>query len=537
MNPAAAVQDRRNPWSIRTKLVVGAGLIAALTILTALGAGYGAFEASRQIGRIEEAQARIEQLAAISTQVSDYAITAVDSATGDFSADLAGERLSHMAATVHDAFERARLTVAGEASDNRRQTEAEAGQAGQFLTSLARMEALFRVMDLNIRAGLSSGSAEELSASLDTFASQFSPLLTAAIAAEQVKRRDSVTRIGSIRNAFIILAVAVIGLTFLILVAINLRVIGPIVSRIGRIGEATKAIGAGDFAIDLPTEPADELGDLFGQTNQMAEALRREKARVDEDRRRLNDVVAERTSELTAANARLSQADAQRRRFFTDVSHELRTPLTVILAEAELSRGAGKEDMEESLGVIFNRARKLNRRVDDMLRVARSESGQIELDLQPTELGALATRAVKDMTPLLHRAGIALTTAIDGRYLVSADKDWIRQVTCGLIENAMKHSPKGADITVRVLSEGAQAVLEISDQGKGLGPAQAEKVFERFRKGQSESVVVGFGIGLSLAKWIVEEHDGSIDLTDAPGGSPETHGGLTVVIRLPLLQD
>lgn len=508
--------------SIRTKLILGAGLIAVLTILTAIATAYQARETSHQILRIEEVQARIEHLAKISSQISDYAITAVDSATEDFSTDRATERLEAKSEAVHTVFNRSQQLIS---------RASELGISSQrLLASLTKMEALFGSMDTNIREGLSNGTATDLSASLNMFSSQFSPLLSAAINAEQAKRQDAVSRIGKIRFALSVLSVVVVLLTLFLLILFNMRIIGPIVSRIGRIGEATKSIAAGDFKIDLPTDPADELGTLFGRTNLMAAELDRTQARVEEDRNQLNEIISARTSELIEANQRLSQIDTRRRRFFADVSHELRTPLTVILAEAELSQGAPQEDIEESLKVILTRARKLNQRIDDLLRVARSESGQIELNLRETELGDIAAEAAEDMAPHLRKKNIKLEASVKTVGGIIADVDWIRQVISGLIENAIKHSPDNSTISIAVFANGGNAVIEIADQGAGLGPDVAQSAFDRFRKGQSEAGSGGFGIGLSLAKWVIEEHSGTIELRDA-GDEPE---GLKVMIRLPL---
>jgi len=520
MKPKGCATSRA--LSIRTKLIFGAALIAALTILTAITTAYEAYETSRQISRIEEAQARIEHLAEISGRISDYAITAVDSATEDFSTDRATERLTAKAEAVRTAFENAERMVL-RTVDPEFVTE-------QLMRNLAQMGVLFRSMDENIRAGLLQGSASDLSASLNMFSTQFSPLLGVAISAEQSKRQNAVYRIGQIRNALSILSIAVIILTFLLLVVFNLRIIGPIVSRIGRIGEATKSIASGDFKINLPTNPNDELGTLFGQTNLMAEELNRTKTRVKEDRSQLNELIAARTKELTEANARLSQIDTQRRRFFADVSHELRTPLTVILAEAELSQGASREDTEESLKVILTRARKLNQRIDDLLRLARSESGQIELNQREIELGKVVTEATEDMMPRLRKKNIELATRIEVTDHIIADKDWIRQIVCGLIENAVKHAPEGSRISVKVFGQGNDAIVEIMDQGAGLEPEVAQSAFERFRKGSNELAEGGFGIGLALAKWVVEEHGGVIELQDGVGKAE----GLRVLIRLPL---
>ena len=250
-------------------------------------------------------------------------------------------------------------------------------------------------------------------------------------------------------------------------------------------------------------------------------------ARVTRDRARLEATVAERTAALSRANARLARVDAERRRFFADVGHELRTPLTVILGEAEL--GARHEDagLRASFATIRGRALRLGRRIEDLLRVARSESGQLELERAPVDLAAVAAAALADAAPLLAWAGVAADADGLPPIAVTGDGEWLRQVLGGMLENAAKYAGRGATVRIAGSDASGAAVVTVRDDGPGLGPAEAEVVFDRFARGEG-AAAPGFGVGLALARWVVEAHGGSLR-AEAPG-----EGGLRLVMCLPL---
>jgi len=249
--------------------------------------------------------------------------------------------------------------------------------------------------------------------------------------------------------------------------------------------------------------------------------------RLARDRARLESTVAARTAELSRANLRLSQADSQRRRFFADVGHELRTPLTVILGEAELGLRQADEPLRSSLGTIQSRALRLFRRIEDLLRIARSESGQLELEREPVDFGAAVRAALADVTPLLGRAGVEARVEPPGM-TVTGDADWLRQVFAGLLENAAKYAGRGASVAIGGRVADGMAVVEVVDTGPGLLPERLEAVFNRF--GRGDVPAPGFGVGLALARWVVEAHGGSLVAESRTGG------GLRLVVRLPLAE-
>jgi signal transduction histidine kinase len=321
--------------------------------------------------------------------------------------------------------------------------------------------------------------------------------------------------------------------------------LGPVRSVLRRLQETVagaEAIASGRLDTRLAASGRDELSGLMTGFNRMAENLAERENRLVAGQRDLQHTIEERTAALREANSRLEEIDANRRRFFADISHELRTPLTVILGEAELMLRQGADITpplcRASLETIQNRARRLNRRVDDMLRVARSESGRLELSLTRAEAGEIVADAVEDTLAIAKRSGIEVKLERGpGNLYVQADRDWLRQVCGGLITNAIRYSGGPGFIEVKARGENGAAVLEVSDQGQGIPPEEQRVVFDRFVKGRSgaERSETGHGVGLALAKWIIDEHEGAIELM-SPGRLARGKGapGTTVIVRLSL---
>jgi len=149
----------------------------------------------------------------------------------------------------------------------------------------------------------------------------------------------------------------------------------------------------------------------------------------------------------------------------------------------------------------------LSRRIDDLLRVARSETGQISLERETFSLDGAARDAIEEMQNRVERAGMKLEAHLD-TVEATGDKNWVRQIIGGFIDNSLRHS--GGDlITVTSRLDGALSVVEVRDTGKGF--PDPESVFERFAKDQESQ---GFGIGLALAKWVVDKQSGSIRISE-----------------------
>jgi hypothetical protein len=523
--------------SLRLTLLAGAALIAALAVAAAGLTAWGNARTARLIAAATEAQARIELLAQASARVGDYALVALDGASAGLDPVAREARLAPRADAVRaalGAFDAALARAVAAAAS--RSEAAQTALAARSL-GLARMRSSFESL---ARTAPESAAPMELRARLDSFATLFAPLLNDAIEAERRAARGALVALEAHRAAVQRLAAAIALGAAAALAFYHLVLVRPLLGRLGRVAAAAEAVGSGELDRTPPVDRRDELGLVFAQIRRMAARLRRARDAVARDRARLEEIVAERTAALSAANARLAGVDAERRRLFADVGHELRTPLTVILAETELTAGgaeAGPEEMRAALGVIRARARRLNRRIEDLLRVARSESGQLELEARPFDLAAAAREAVEDAAPLARRAKVRLAPPPPCAAAPAAlgDPDWTRQVIAGVLENAIRHSAAGDTIEVALAAEAGRIEARITDEGDGVRAADQGRIFERHARGASRGL--GFGVGLALARWVMEAQGGRVALESPaprPAGAPAGRGpGARVTLTLP----
>lgn len=223
------------------------------------------------------------------------------------------------------------------------------------------------------------------------------------------------------------------------------------------------------------------------------------------------------SSEDSAEQARTSEE--RMRRFITDASHELRTPLTTIRGFAELYRQGAARDVEMLMSRIESESRRMGLLVDDLLLLARLDA-QRPLEQRRVDLLTLATDAVHDAQSIAPKRTITMEV-FDGPGTpeVIGDEARLRQVLGNLVANALQHTPETARITVRVGTLSDDAVLEVADEGPGMTPEDARRVFERFYRTDSSRARAsgGTGLGLSIVDSLVYAHGGRVTVSTAPG--------------------
>ncbi|HEU0294412.1 MAG TPA: ATP-binding protein, partial [Anaerolineales bacterium] len=227
---------------------------------------------------------------------------------------------------------------------------------------------------------------------------------------------------------------------------------------------------------------------------------------------------------------RLETLFMSQQRFLADVSHELRTPLTVIKGNVDLMRRMKQFD-EESLTSIDQEAGRLTRLVGGLLMLAQAESGKLPLNLRPVELDLLLTEVFQEMHILAGGKVRVHLNEID-QLMVSGDRDRLKQVLINLVANAIQYTPQNGDVFLSLSKVGDQARILCRDTGPGIPTEDLPHIFERFyraEKSRTRGKTTGFGLGLSIAKWIVEHHGGRIEVNSKEGQ------GTTFAIWLPLL--
>ena len=302
-------------------------------------------------------------------------------------------------------------------------------------------------------------------------------------------------------RAFLIISAII---TLVVVAIVSWLVAGRAVRPLVSLAETTGVIGStGDLSkrISLGTSH-DEVGRLTTSFNAMLDRLQ-------------------------AAQSELAATLAAQQRFVADASHELRTPLATIRTNAEFLReraDASEADRAEALADVVTEAERMSRLVDGLLVLARSDAGA-KTDRRPVDLRAIAADEARRARP--PHAGDDVRVTSDGAALVSGDPDALGRVVRILLDNALRHGR--APVGVAVRAQDGRVRLEVRDAGPGFATGTEDRVFDRFYRGDAARTGEGSGLGLSIARAIVEAHGGTIR------ASTPTGGGAVVSIELPAL--
>ncbi len=260
---------------------------------------------------------------------------------------------------------------------------------------------------------------------------------------------------------------------------------------------AAQAMARGDYARRVTASSRDEVGELARAFNAMA--------------------------------TELEEVDRMRKDLVANVSHELRTPISALRALLE-NLIDGVEPVERStLETTLRQVERLGGLVEQLLELSKLESGTVPLERARIDMRPVVQQVLEETRPQAERRGVAL--ALDGAAPVelAADEHRLHQVVANLVSNAIRHSPKGGRVTLRVATHDGTARLEVVDEGPGIPAEEAERVFERFYRSDHARAATegGSGLGLAIARWIVELHGGTIRAEEA-----EPHG-CRMVVELP----
>jgi signal transduction histidine kinase len=261
------------------------------------------------------------------------------------------------------------------------------------------------------------------------------------------------------------------------------------------------------------------------ETRRLRAEVERQQASLRRHAEELEQTVADRTAELRLANRTKDE-------FLATISHELRTPLTSILGWARLLAG-GRLDLEEqamAVDSIARNARSQAQLIDDLLDVSRIITGKLRLDLQQVDLARALDGALGVVLPAAQAKGISIVPRIgEGVDAIAGDPDRLQQVLWNLLSNAVKFTPPGGRIDVGVTRREGSVEIEVADSGIGIDPEFLPFVFDRFRQGEwQHSSRRGLGLGLAIARHLVELHGGTVTAASAGPGA-----GATFTVVLP----
>lgn len=220
--------------------------------------------------------------------------------------------------------------------------------------------------------------------------------------------------------------------------------------------------------------------------------------------------------------ARIAQSVERERRFTADASHELRNPVAAILAEAEISASRPRDgaSYREALAHIQVEAARMGRLVDQLLLLARADAGQLALAAAPVDLQELAERSARRSRAQADARGVRVAVQPGPPSAIVADADAISRALDNLVDNAIRHSPRGGLIGVSVETEGGERVVRVRDDGPGFGAGELSGLFQRFRRGR-HAAGSGAGLGLAIVRSVAEAHRGRVSAADRPGGGAE----------------
>lgn len=228
---------------------------------------------------------------------------------------------------------------------------------------------------------------------------------------------------------------------------------------------------------------------------------------------------------------RLEKLFGTQQRFMADVSHELRTPLTVIKGNIGIVRKFGAD--EESLSGIEEEVDRLTRLVGDLLLLNQAESGVMSLDFVKVDLGSVLLEVMQQMN-VLAKGRVRLKLSSIDQAIVNGDRDRIKQVFLNLISNAITYTPKNGTVEVNLEKKEFEVIFSVRDNGAGISAEDLPHIFERFYRGdksRKHTATSGFGLGLSIAKWITEKHGGKIEVES------QVAQGTTFRVYFPLIQE
>ena len=321
-------------------------------------------------------------------------------------------------------------------------------------------------------------------------------------------------------QVFLVMFVFMVAVFAVLSVMLRVWVILPL----GQFVDASKKVSEGDLQVRMDEDRGDEWGVLAKNFNSIVK-------RMLSHRREMEIEVKKAIERVEAAYQELKETESFKSEFFSNITHDLKTPLTAMKGAVDLlSRRTGVDPYIE---VIRKNMDKLSKMIGDLLDCARLESGKLEMNMEVQDLVEVVEDTVfmtglmakqKDVTIEVEKEGDEVVLPFDG--------DRISQVVANLLSNAIRFSPEGGKVLVKVDVEGSWAVVSVEDFGPGIPPGERERVFEKFyrikKNGESSGST---GLGLAICKGIVEAHGGRIEISE-----PDGHRGTRVTFLLPGVQ-
>ena len=286
------------------------------------------------------------------------------------------------------------------------------------------------------------------------------------------------------------------------------------------------AAGGGYWLSRRALSPVDALVRTAREVSGTNLSSRLQKLETGDELQRLSDTLNEMLDRIEAAFQRITQ-------FTADASHELRTPVSLIRTEAELAlrRSRGEAEYKESLRHILLEAERTTALIEQLLSMARADSGRETLHFEPVDLRQTLRRVVDGWQQVATIRNLQFSASLDAPdFSVVGDETLLRRLADILLDNAFKYTPSPGSVHLSLEAQGESAEIKVQDSGVGIVEEEQGKIFERFyRVDKARSRAQGgAGLGLAIARWIVTQHGGSIQVESQPGQ------GSTFRVELPM---
>lgn len=525
------------PATLRGRLIVALGTLLLIILLLAALLIQGSRQADAYLYRSQLAQAQLAAYLSLALEAQrSFQELSLNNALGredmPVSIQTLPERL-HAYLDEIEALAWEEVAVALDAGDRADQL-LEIEELNRLRAVIDDVVVIFNSLAQLPNHGLTPRSWQVLLHLKESMEHDFRPLIDDAIAEERAEVADVEQRSRQLTQRLVLTA-GLLALSALFLAAvIGVGLWRSIQRPIDRLLDGTERLAAGALEHRIEVAGPVELARLTNGFNYMGAELEHNRRIQRHARDELERKVVERTAELHRANQALQGLDRLRRRFFADISHELRTPLTALRGEAEVTlRGVQHDsaDYRAALQRIAELSAQMGRLVDDLLRLARTDSPHDATELNRLHLDALLDEVCGNARALAEQRGLELSLALSDRYLnIHGDPQRLTRLLMNLIDNACRYTPVPGEVMVSLERDGTDAVVTVSDTGIGIDPDDLEQVFERHYRGQRarDRSPDGSGLGLTLARQIAEAHHGRLQLTSRPGV------GTTASLRLPL---
>lgn len=292
----------------------------------------------------------------------------------------------------------------------------------------------------------------------------------------------------------VVLAALLLGTGLGVVVAVS--VTGPLTADLRRLAAAAREVADGDLGVRSEIERADEVGELARSLDRMV-------------------------AQLAQARDQRERGEAARRRLVTSIGHDLRTPLASLQAAVEALEDGVAPDPERYLRSMGNDIDLLRRMVDDLFVLTQLDAGELPIEPLAVDLSELVDGAVEAVAALGAKHGVAVDAAVPAGIHARVDPHAVDRVLRNLLDNAIRHAPRGTTVQVGAVSEDGAVTVRIHDEGAGFPEGFAARAFDRFSRADEARVRRGggAGLGLAIARELVEAHGGAIWIEPPPGGS------------------